>query len=506
VSIEEPPEDAPEPYRDLIEQNRRISYIGDASGVLGWDQQVTMPEGGAPARSKQLSALSAVRHDLLTADEFEEALVASEDAVDDLDHRQQAVVREIRRTYDRTADVPGDLVKELSEVQSENQQIWQQAKAENDFELFAPRLETLRDLSIDRAEHVSPDQAPYDVLYEDGLPYISRERTNEIFDRLKAELVPLIDEITEQGDELATPYEGQEYPEENQRALSEAALDAIGYDRDHGRLDISAHPFTSGTQFDARVTTRYKPENPMDALTATIHEYGHASYMLGLPQEDYGTPLGQSLSSGVHESQSRFWENHVGRTKPFWEFFLPKVKEHLDNVDDLTVQEAYEAVNRIYPNNLIRVEADELTYHLHIILRCEIDSAFVAGDIDVDEIPELWNQKMEEYLGVTPDGVGEGCLQDIHWSSRFAGFQGYTIGSVLAAQLDAAMRDDISDVDGKIRNGNFEPMREWMNENVHSYGREHTSDDLIEEATGEPLTADYFLDYVNEKFTDLYGL
>ncbi|GAB7094447.1 carboxypeptidase M32 [Halolamina litorea] len=506
MSIEEPPEDAPDAYRDLIEQNRRISYLGDAGGVLGWDQQVTMPEGGTPARAKQLSAISAVTHDLLTADEFEEALIASEEAADELDWRQQAAVREIRRNYDRTADVPGDLVEELSETTTENQEIWQQAKAQNDFEAFAPRLEKLRDLSIERAEHINPDQRPYDVLYEDGLPYISRERTNEIFDRLKEELVPLIDEITENGDELASPYEGGDYPEEAQEALSEAALDAIGYDRNHGRLDISAHPFTSGTQFDARVTTRYKPENPMDALTATIHEYGHASYMLGLPKEEYGTPLGQSLSSGVHESQSRFWENHVGRTKPFWDFFLPQVKEHLDGVDDLTAQEAYEAVNRIYPNNLIRVEADELTYHMHIILRCEIDSAFVAGEIEVDEIPELWNQKMEEYLGVTPDGVGEGCLQDIHWSSRFAGFQGYTIGSVLAAQLDAAMRDDISDVDGKIRNGNFEPMREWMNENVHSHGQAYKSDDLIEEATGEPLTADYFLDYVNEKFTDLYGL
>ncbi|GAB7013834.1 carboxypeptidase M32 [Halolamina salina] len=506
MSIEEPSEDAPDAYRDLIEQNRRISYLGDASGVLGWDQQVTMPEGGAPARAKQLSALSSVTHDLMTDDEFEEALSGAEDAADELDWRQRANVREIRRNYDRTADVPGDLVEELSEVQSENQQIWQEAKAEDDFELFAPRLEKLRDLSIRRAEHISPDQAPYEVLYEDGLPYISRERIQEIFDRLKSELVPLIEEIEQHGDELASPYEGGEYAEENQRALSEAALDAIGYDRDHGRLDISAHPFTSGNQFDARVTTRYKPGNPMDALTATIHEYGHASYMLGLPEEHYGTPLGQSLSSGVHESQSRFWENHVGRTKPFWEFFLPEVKEHLDGVDDLTAQEAYEAVNRIYPNNLIRVEADELTYHLHIILRCEIDSAFVAGEIDVEEIPELWNEKMEEYLGVTPDGVGEGCLQDIHWSSRFAGFQGYTIGSVLAAQLDAAMRDDISDVDGKIRNGNFEPMLEWMNENVHSHGRAYTSDDLIEEATGEPLTADYFLDYVNEKFTDLYGL
>ncbi|AEN04655.1 carboxypeptidase M32 [Halolamina sp.] len=506
MPIEEPPEDAPDAYRDLIGQYRQISYLNDGSGVLGWDQQVMMPTGGTPARAKQLSALSAVTHDLLTADEFEAALQAAEDAVDDLDQGQRAAVREIRRSYDRTANVPGELVQDLSETTTQSQQIWQDAKAADDFEQFAPRLETLKELSNRRATHISPDQPTYEVLYEDSEPYLPLERTEEIFDRLKDELVPLIDEITEHGDELASPFAGGDYPEENQEALSEAALDRIGYDRDHGRLDASAHPFTSGNQFDARVTTRYKPNDPIDALTATIHEYGHASYMLGLPREKYGTPLGASLSSGVHESQSRFWENHVGRTEPFWEFFLPTVKEHLDGLDDVTVQEAYEAVNRIYPNNLIRVEADELTYHLHIILRCEIDRAYVEGDLDVEDIPDRWNQTMEEYLGVTPDTDAEGCLQDIHWTSRFAGFQGYTIGSVLAAQLDAAMRTDVSDVDGKIRNGNFQPMRDWMNENVHAHGQTYPTDELAEEATGEPLTADYFLDYVNEKFTDLYGL
>jgi carboxypeptidase Taq len=261
----------------------------------------------------------------------------------------------------------------------------------------------------------------------------------------------------------------------------------------------------SGTQFDARVTTRFDPADPLDALTATIHEYGHASYQLGLRKDAHGTPLGQPRSSGVHESQSRFWENHVGRTRPFWEAFLPTLREHLDGHDDLTAAEAYEAVNRIYPENLIRVEADELTYHMHVLLRCEIDRAFVAGDLPVEEIPAAWNERMDDYLGVRPETDAEGCLQDIHWSYGFAGFQSYTVGSVLAAQLDATIREDL-DVDGLVREGEFDPIREWMGERIHEPGQRYTTDELIEHATGEPLTADYFLAYAREKFSELYGV
>ncbi|MFB6220621.1 MAG: carboxypeptidase M32, partial [Halolamina sp.] len=222
MSVDESTEDAPDAYGDLLDQYRQISYLNDASGVLSWDQQVIMPEGGTPARAKQLSALSTVTHDLITRDEFEAALTDSEDAADSLDEGQRASVREIRRAYDRTANVPSDLIQELSETTTENQQIWQDAKAEDDFEMFAPRLETLKDLSNRRANHISPDQPTYEVLYEDGEPYLPLSRTEEIFDRLKAELVPLIDEITERGDELASPFAGGEYPEENQEALSEA--------------------------------------------------------------------------------------------------------------------------------------------------------------------------------------------------------------------------------------------------------------------------------------------
>lgn len=489
-------------YGSLLERYGRLTNLQYAGMYLNWDQQVMMPEGGAPGRSQQLSAISATHHELLVDDDVGEWL-------DDLDESeltddQAANVREIRREYERSANVPSELTEEITQTGSENQQIWQEAKANDDYEQFAPRLKILRDLQRERAEYIDPDTPAYEVMYEDSNPYIPLETMEDIFETLRSEIPPLIDEIRSSGTELTDPWEG-EYPEEDQRALSEAALDFVGYDRGRGRLDTAPHPFMAGTQFDARVTTRFKPTDPIDALTATIHEYGHASYQQGLRQDAYGTPLGQSRSSGVHESQSRFWENHVGRTRPFWEEFLPTFKEHLDGHDDLTVDEIYEAVNRINPDNLIRVEADELTYHMHIILRCEIDRAFVEGDIEAEEIPQVWNDKMDEYLGIRPDTDSEGCLQDIHWTRGFAAFQGYTIGSVLAAQLDAAIREDL-DVDELVREREFDPIREWMGEKIHQQGQRYTTMELIEHATGEPLTAEYFVDYVEEKFGDLYDL
>jgi carboxypeptidase Taq len=316
--------------------------------------------------------------------------------------------------------------------------------------------------------------------------------------------VPLIDDIEASDADLADPFEGT-YPEADQEALVRAALDTLGYDWNRGRLDTAAHPFSMGTQFDARVTTRFKPDDPLDALGSTIHEFGHATYTLGLPQDEYGTPLGQSRDLSVHESQSRLWENHVGRSRPFWDLFGPTVNDHLGT--DVSPRDLYEAANQIYPDNRIRVEADELTYHLHIILRFEIERDLVRGDLEVDEIPQVWNDKMDEYLGVRPDTDAEGCLQDIHWThGNFGYFPTYSLGSVLAAQLFAAAEDDLGNLDEDIRNGEFDDLHDWLTEHVHRHGCRYTTDDLIEEATGEALTADYFVDYARGKFGDLYGL
>jgi len=494
--------DAPDAYEKLLEREQKISNIGYARMHLSWDQQVMMPEGGAPARARQLSTLSSLSHELLVDDDVAEWLEALEDA--DLTEEQAANVREIRRGYERSADVPTELVEEITQVGSENQKIWREAKAEDDFEAFAPRLETVRDLGSERAEYVDPDTPPYEVMYEDAQPYVDLETMDRIFERLREAVPELVAEIRAADADLADPFEG-EYDEDVQEDVCREALEFLGYDWDRGRLDTAPHPFMSGTQFDARVTTRFQREDPMDALTATIHEFGHATYQLGLRQDAYATPLGQPRGSGVHESQSRFWENHVGRTEAFWDAFAPTMNEHFEDVD-ASAREYYEAANQIYPENLIRVEADELTYHMHIILRCEIGRAFVEGEIEVEEIPDLWNEKMDEYLGVTPDTDAEGALQDIHWTSRFAAFHGYTLGSVLAAQLDAAIRDEIGDLEPLIREGEFEPIHEWLTENVHQHGQRYETPELIEKATGEPLTADYFLEYAEDKFGDLYGI
>jgi carboxypeptidase Taq len=495
-------------YDDLLDRYERVamlSQFGGAGGVLSWDQQVMMPDDGTPARAKQLSTLSSIRHDVLTDEATGDLLDAAAD--ESLDDEQQAVVREVRHEYERASQVPESLVEDISRTTTEAQEVWQAAKADSDFEQFAPTLQEIRDLQVERADHVDPDKSPYEVMHEEGERDIPLDTVEEIFDQLREELAPLITAIRERGDDLPAPFrERGPYDEDAQRALSEDVLDMLGYDRDRGRLDESPHPFTSGNQFDCRITTRYREDDLVDALTATIHEFGHASYQLGLPQDHYGNPLGMSRSTGVHESQSRFWENHVGRTRPFWEHVLPTVQEQFPALEDVTVEEAYQAVNRIYPDNAIRVEADELTYHFHIILRHELGRQFVEGDLDVEELPRAWNEKMEAYLGLTPESDAEGVLQDIHWTSRFAAFQGYTIGSVLAAQLDAALRRDVDDVDGKIREGNFEPLLEWMRENVHRHGQRYRADELIEVATGEPLTADYFVDYATEKFGALYGL
>mgnify|MGYP000212127804 FL=1 len=493
---------APDAYDDLLRTYGRVFDLDQSRMALSWDQQVVMPSGGTPARSSQLSTLSSLHHDELTSDAVSDALNALDGA--DLSDDEAAVVREIRRDYERANPVPRELVEKHAELSADAQEVWHDAKSEDDFEAYAPVLSDLRDLRIERAECVDPEKPPYEVMFDDGEPDLPMSTVEEIFDDLRETIVPLVDEIREDGDDLADPFTG-EFDTETQEALSRDALDFLGYDWDRGRLDTSAHPFTSGNQFDARVTTRFKPRDPLDALTATIHEFGHATYMLGLPDDEYGTPLGEARSSGVHESQSRFWENHVGRTRAFWEAFLPTVKEHFPSLEDATPEEAYQAANAVDPNNLIRVEADELTYHMHIILRAEIEADYVAGDLAVEDIPDAWNAKMEEYLGVTPDTDSDGCLQDIHWTTRFAGFQSYTLGSVIAAQLDAALREDV-DIEGCIRDGDLEPVHEWLTTHVHEQGKRYTTPDLIEHATGDALTADYFLDYAESKFRDLYGL
>ncbi|WP_255170664.1 carboxypeptidase M32 [Natrononativus amylolyticus] len=492
-------------YEQLLERVERISNVGNAAGILRWDQEVVMPEDGTPARAKQLSTLSSLSHELLTAEETGELLEELEG--DELSAEQAAVVREVRRQYDRATSVPGELVEEISETTANAHPVWMEAREEDDFSTFAPTLETLVELKREYAEHIDPDADPYAVLFADYEPYLDLETAERVLERLRDELVPLIEAIEESDAELATDAFAGEFDDDDQEALARDVLDALGYDWGRGRLDTAPHPFSSGTQFDARVTTRFDESDLLGSITSTIHEFGHANYTLGLPDDHYGTPLGEARDLTVHESQSRLWENHVGRSRPFWEFFLPTARERFSDLEEVSPEEAYEAANQVYDDNLIRVEADELTYHLHIVIRFEIERDLVSGDLDVEDVPQAWNDKYEEYLGVRPDTDAEGALQDIHWShGSFGYFPTYSLGSVLAAQLYDAAEEDLGDLDDRIREGEFDDLNGWLREHVHAHGKQYTTPDLVEEATGESYTADYFLEYAKSKYGELYDL
>ncbi len=495
----------PTAYSQLLDRYGRIANVGHAQGLLSWDQQVMMPSGGTPARSRQLSTLSAIGHELLVEEETGRLLAELDGA--ELTAEQAAAVREIRREYEREVQVPTELVERISRTSSEALEAWEQAKENDEFDTFAPHLRELVELKREYAEQIDPDREPYEVLFEEYEPCLPLDHAERILERVREHLVEMIEEIKASDADVTTDAFAGSYDADRQAELARDALDLLGYEWDRGRLDTSSHPFTSGTQFDSRITTRFDESDPLGALTSTIHEFGHATYQLGLPTDAYATPLGEARDLSVHESQSRLWENHIGRSQAFWELFLPAFQERFSAAAEVSAQEAYEAANQVYEDNLIRVEADELTYHLHILVRFEIERALIAGDLDVAEVPAVWNTTYEQYLGVRPDTDTEGCLQDIHWShGNFGYFPTYTLGSVMAAQLFDAAGDDIPDLDGTIRRGEFGPLHEWLTENVHRHGKRYETNELVEEATGATFTADAFLSYVDRKYGALYEL
>jgi carboxypeptidase Taq len=486
-------------YDRLVSRVTRLRNLGAAGEVLSWDQQTKMPPGGAPARSRQLAAISAVEHDLFTDPETGDLLAAAEAETDD----ERALLREVGREYDRREGVPTALVERTTARASEAMEAWRAAREASEFEQFAPHLRDLVELKREYAAHVDPDRDPYEVLFEEFEPCLPLERAEAILTDVRDAIVPLVDEVRASGVDPANPFEGT-YDEDAQEDLVRDVLDLLEYPWDRGRLDVAPHPFSTGTVFDARITTRFDPEDPVKSVFPTVHEFGHACYTLGLPEEDYGTPLGEARDLSVHESQSRLWENHVGRSRPFLARLRPLLEEHLGVAPE--VDALYGWANRVDPDNRIRVEADELTYHLHIVLRYEIERDLVRGDLDVSEVPAVWNEKMEEYLGVTPENDAEGCLQDIHWSyGNFGYFPTYSLGSAMAAQVYDAASADV-DVADRAREGEFGALREWLRENVHTYGKRLETDDLVREATGSRFTADPFVDYVTEKYGTLYGI
>lgn len=492
-------------YDQLIDAYRPIVHLDGVGNLLSWDQQVMMPAGGTPARARQQATVSRLRHERLADPTVGDYLRELGDA--ELTEIERAAVREIKRQHERAVRVPTELIEELRQLTAEALPVWEEARETNDSTGFVPMLEDVIELKREYAAHIDPDRDPYEILFEDYEPYLSLDTADAVLAELRDALVPILEGIAESEVTISgEPLQG-EFPIDQQRSCVEDVLDVLGYDWEHGRIDTSTHPFTSGNPFDSRVTTRFDPTDLRPGLGATIHEFGHADYELGLPRDAYGTPLGESRDLTVHESQSRLWENHVGRSRPFWTFLLPRLAETFPSLADVSPDAAFAAVNKVYPDNLIRVEADELTYHLHIIVRYEIEREVMAGSLDVAEIPAVWNDRYESYLGVRPETETDGWLQDIHWSSGYFGyFPTYSLGSVLAAQLYGAIERDIGSLDEQLTTGSVGVIQDWLREAVHHHGCRYPTPELIETATGESFGADAFIAYVSEKYGELYDL
>ena len=492
-----------EAVEQLKQKSRKITNIEEASEILHWDQEVMMPEKGVEARQQQLSVLSGLSHQILVSEELGNAIENIEP--ENLSQGDKSSYREIKREHNRSTSVDQELVEKISSQSSQTLDKWKKARKEGDFNIVKEDLEELVELKREYARQIDPDEEPYKVLFKDYEPYIEFENMQEVMEALRDELTDLFDAIKESDVRPENKFE-VEVSEDRQLERNKEILNDLGYDWDRGRLDTSEHPFTVGNQHDARITTRFNENDISKSILPTIHEFGHALYELGLPKEHYGLPAGSSRDLSIHESQSRLWENHVARSKEFWNHFTPKLQE-IEAFEDVESEQLWKSINRVKEENLIRVEADEVSYHLHIYLRYSLERKLVNGEIEVEELPERWNDKMEELLGLRPENDVEGVLQDIHWYQGSIGyFTTYSLGSVLSAQIYDALEEEIEGLDEKINNGEFEELRNWLKENIHSKGSLYRTEDLIKQATEEKLNPEYFLNYIEDKYSRIYNL
>jgi carboxypeptidase Taq len=498
-------------YRRLREELRAAELLASAAGVLSWDQETMMPPAGTALRAEQLAALSSLVHERRTQPRIGEWIAECEaDPALASDPEAGANLREIRRDYQRAALLPGALVHEIAQTTALAQQAWKEARERDDFAAFAPWLDKVIGLSRAKAECWSDTPAgQYDALLGEYEPGAREAELEVVFADLRARLAPLAAAIAERGTPPGGAVQRGGIPTERQARFNARVLERIGFDLRAGRLDISTHPFCQGVgPGDTRLTTRYREDHFADALSSSLHEGGHGLYEQGLPKAEHlGQPLAEAASLGIHESQSRLWENQVGRSRAFWEWALPLAREAFGpELGDVTVDEVYAAVNRVEPN-LIRVDSDEATYNLHIMLRFDLERALLRGDLPVRDLPEAWNARIRADLGLTVPDDRRGCLQDIHWSMGAIGyFPTYTLGNLYAAQFWDAAERELGDLRPRVRRGEFEPLRHWLRRNIHVHGRRYTAAELCERVTGAPLSAEHFLGYLDAKLRPLYGL
>jgi carboxypeptidase Taq len=490
------------PVTELRRLLTKVTDLQYAAGVLAWDQETYMPAGGVQARARQLSTLSRMAHELFTAESTGELLGRAEAATadDPFESDDRSLVRVARRDYEEATRLPADLVAQLAEASATARPVWIKARAEDDWAAFSPALENNVRLHREVTDALGWETRRYDALVHSNEPGLTTADLERLFEQLKAAVVPLVAQIGQPGadDELLhRPIA----PEKQLQFAFDTCVE-FGFNRENGRQDLSAHPFcTMFSVRDVRITTR-TTHGFGHTLYSSMHETGHGLYNQGIAPALDGTPLAYGATSGFHESQSRLWENLVGRSRPFAEWIVPRLRQAFpDEYGGLEPEEWYRAVNLVRPS-LIRVDADEVTYNLHILLRFELENLMLDGALAPADVPEAWNELAQDYLGITPPNVADGPLQDIHWSGfSFGGFPSYTLGNVIGAQLMEVIRRDLPDLDAQIARGEFAPLLSWLQEKIYRHGRKFTPGELLERVVGEGLNARAWIDYVTAKFT-----
>ncbi|GJL63511.1 MAG: carboxypeptidase M32 [Nitrospirales bacterium] len=494
---------------------RTIRHLKNASAVLSWDQETYMPSGGGPARAEQIATLQTLAHEAFTSPETEQLLgdwidiptgQFLEKTRTSLAESSQALIRETWRDFNHARKLPSAFVNRLERECSLAQQVWAEARKKNDFSLFLPNLRTVVTLKLEETQYLGYSASPYDALLDEFEPGSTVGTLKPLLATLRPRLVSLLQHVLNSSMKPDASLLTQSFPHTAQLKFGETVLRKMGYQFERGRLDESAHPFT--TSFhpnDVRVTTRVFEKDFQSCLFSCIHEGGHGLYEQGLLPEHYETPLGEAVSLGIHESQSRLWENAVGRSRPFWKHFFP-LAQHMfsEQLQSTTFDDFYLAINHVQPS-LVRVEADELTYNLHIMVRFEIELDLIEGRIRVEDLPEIWNQKMHDYLGITPDNDTNGVLQDVHWSfGAFGYFPTYTLGNLYAAMIYEQAKQEIPNLEPGLAEGNLLSLKEWLNQKIHRWGRQYSPEELVRRVTGQDLSPEPFLNYLEHKFGNLY--
>lgn len=491
----------------LKERLAEVSDIGRAASVLGWDQQVNMPPGGNEARGQQLATLSKIAQEKFIADEVGQLIedLKKEFAGDDSD--DAAMIRVASRDYDKARRVPPEFIQEQAIVTSKAFEAWVEAKGKSDFSIFRPHLEKVVELVHRYISFFPAGNHPYDTLLDDYEPGMKTEEVKAIFDGLRPKQVKLIKAIAK-SKQVKDDFLFKKFNEKKLNDFGVNVVTKFGYDWTRGRQDKAPHPFeTTFSVNDVRITTRYEEDNPIAMLFSTMHESGHAMYEQGVNPAYERTPLASGTSLAIHESQSRMWENLVGRSLPFWEHFYPEFKKTFSSqLDGVSLKTFYKAINKVEPS-LIRVNADEATYNLHIMLRLELEIGMVEGTMAVKDLPEIWNTKMQEYLGVVPPDDAHGVLQDIHWSGGSIGyFSTYALGNLVSAQLWEKIRKDIRDLDDQICKGDFSELLGWLRKNIHQHGHKYEPQELVQKVTGSKIVPEPYVRYLTKKYSEIYGL